>query len=201
MNDIVIQNLCKSFGEKKVLNNFNYVFKAGHSSCIMGESGCGKTTLLNIILGLEKLSEGTISGVPDKKSAVFQEDRLSEDFTAYSNVHMVCNKNVSEGGIKLCLSELGLKDSIYTPVRELSGGMKRRVTIARALMADYDLIIMDEPFKGLDEATKSLVIKYINKKTEGKTFIAVTHDEYEAKALHAEVIKMGIEHKTNNPQG
>ena len=193
MNDIIIKDLCKSFGEKKVLENFSVTFPAGSVSCIMAPSGAGKTTLISIIQGFVKPDSGSISGNEVPMSAVFQEDRLCEDFNPVSNVRFSCgskkNKKSKEE-IVSCLTSLGLGDSLGKPVREFSGGMKRRVAIARALMAEYELLFLDEPFKGLDEELKVLVAEYIRASAAGKTVIAVSHDESEAALLGATIIKM-----------
>ncbi len=193
MNDIIIKDLCKSFGEKKVLENFSVTFPAGSVSCIMAPSGAGKTTLISIIQGFVKPDSGSISGNEVPMSAVFQEDRLCEDFNPVSNVRFSCgskkNKKSKEE-IVSCLTSLGLGDSLGKPVREFSGGMKRRVAIARALMAEYELLFLDEPFKGLDEELKVSVAEYIRASSAGKTVIAVSHDESEAALLGATIIKM-----------
>ena len=184
MNDIIIKDLYKSFGDKKVLSGFSEHFPIGQTTVIMGESGCGKTTLINIIMGLENADSGEISGVPQSISAVFQEDCLCEDFSAISNIKAIVGKKLSKKEVAKALTELGLtaKD-ISSPVRELSGGMKRRVVIARAILADADLIIMDEPFKGLDEGTRRTVIEYVRRKTAGKTLIVITHSPEEVDLL------------------
>lgn len=193
MNDIIIKDLCKSFGEKKVLENFSVTFPAGSVSCIMAPSGAGKTTLISIIQGFVKPDSGSISGNEVPMSAVFQEDRLCEDFNPVSNVRFSCgskkNKKSKEE-IVSCLTSLGLGDSLGKPVREFSGGMKRRVAIARALMAEYELLFLDEPFKGLDEELKVSVAEYIRASSAGKTVITVSHDESEAALLGATIIKM-----------
>ena len=90
--DIIVKNICRSFDDKKVLRNFSAVFKEGECTCIMGESGCGKTTRLNILMGLMPADSGEISGMPDKKSAVFQEDRLSPTLTAIRNVKITAGR-------------------------------------------------------------------------------------------------------------
>ena len=184
MNAITLKNITKSFGDKVVLSDLNAVFEAGKISVIMGESGCGKTTLINIIMGLEKADSGELSGIPKRMSAVFQEDCLCEDFSAISNIKAIVGKKLSKKEVAKALTELGLtaKD-ISSPVRELSGGMKRRVVIARAILADADLIIMDEPFKGLDEGTRRTVIEYVRRKTAGKTLIVITHSPEEVDLL------------------
>lgn len=186
LNSINISNLSKSFGEKTVLSNLSLSFPYGSTTCIMGKSGCGKTTLLNIILGTEKPDSGTVTGVPEKISAVFQEDRLCEDFSVLTNIRMASGKNEEE--ILSCLSGLMLEESAGTKVRELSGGMKRRVAIARALLSEHDLLIMDEPFKGLDPETRKKTAALVRE--AAGTVIAVTHDEADAELLNAEIIRL-----------
>lgn len=185
---IILQNINKSFGEKAVLSDFTHIFDTASRTCIMGASGSGKTTLLNIILGLSKVDSGDVSGVPENISAVFQEDRLCEPYSAVLNVFAVTGKEVSEDKIVSILRELGLDRSEHLPVSTLSGGMRRRVALARALLARSELIILDEPFKGLDEETRESVISVVNKYTEGKTLIVATHDERDANALGAEIL-------------
>ena len=188
MNDVVLNSVCKSYDEKAVVKGFSYSFKQGKRYCIMGESGCGKTTLLNIIMGLIPCDSGEIFGVPTSVSAVFQEDRLCEDFTPVGNLLAVCEKGRDVGEIYEILQELGLDEHKDKEVSLLSGGQKRRVAIARALFAKGDLIIMDEPFKGLDDSLKESVIQTIIRRTAGKTLVVATHDISECRMLGAELI-------------
>lgn len=189
--DIEVRNLNKCFGEKCVLDNLSQTFPEGKSSVIMGASGCGKTTLLSILMGLCRADSGEISGLEDKKmSAVFQEDRLCENLSAYRNVRMVCDKNKTKTDVEKALADVGLSEALKKPVRELSGGMKRRCAIARAVAADSDLIFLDEPFKGLDEKTKNSVMQYVKDNTKGKTVIMVTHDKTEADFFGGKAIQM-----------
>lgn len=189
MSNIIINNVFKRFGEKTVLSGFSNTFPIGKTTVIMGESGCGKTTLVNIIMGLEKADRGEISGVPSHISAVFQDDLLCEDFSAISNIKAVVEKKISKKEISDTLLELGLKkEDITRPIRELSGGMKRRVSIARAIIADSDLVIMDEPFKGLDTETRQTVIKFILQILQSKTLIIITHSPEEAELLRADKV-------------
>lgn len=176
MEKIVIEHLSKKYGEKKVLEDLNLVLEAGKTYTMAGPSGCGKTTFLRILMGLEKADSGTISGVPAKISAVFQENRLSESFSAFDNVMLVMNsENKKETAAEL-LHALGLTDNLTKPVKTFSGGMKRRVALARALAADYDLLILDEPFTGLDAQNRELAIKVIEEYTKNKTVLLVSHD-------------------------
>lgn len=183
MGEIKLENVSKTYGEKQVFRDFSHTFPEGELTCVMGPSGCGKTTLLSLLLGLEEPDTGEIQGMEGrKKSAVFQEDRLCENTGAVSNIRLV-NPNLSKEEAEGMLRDLGLGDSLRQPVRTLSGGMKRRVAILRALAAEYDVLFLDEPFKGLDETTKALVMEYFLQKTRGKTVILVTHDRGEAAAL------------------
>lgn len=163
------------------------VFPEGKITCIRGRSGCGKTTLIRLLLGLDIPDKGKIEGISDRKiRAVFQEDRLCENLSAASNTRLVCTETISDRELEEAYKAVALTEVWQKPVRELSGGMRRRVSILRALLADSDCVIMDEPLRGLDEKTRTKTIDYILKKTEGKTLIFVTHEEQEAVWLKAD---------------
>jgi len=185
---IILDRICKAFGDKTVLNSFSAELRQGSRYCIMGASGGGKTTLLNIILGLQRADSGTVSGVPQNIAAVFQEDRLCEPYSAVANVLAVTGKTVAEQDIIALLGALGLQGSEHTPVKNLSGGMRRRVALARALLAKSELLILDEAFKGLDDSTRERVIAVLLEYSKGKTVILATHDLRDAEALSAEVL-------------
>lgn len=178
--NITITDLCKSYDEKQVLHNFNAILEDGKTTALMGTSGSGKTTLANILLGFESADSGSVTGLPDRKSAVFQEDRLSENYSAMTNVQAVCKNKADKEKAKTLLCRLGLENDIRTQVRSLSGGMKRRVALARALCAEYDFLVLDEPFKGLDEQTKEITMQTVKELTHGKTVLLITHDKDEA---------------------
>lgn len=188
---IKIENLYKSYQEKQVLENLNMELAEGRITCIMAPSGKGKTTLLRILIGLEKADSGKITGMEDKDiSVVFQEDRLCENLNVLSNIRLVQREKKEEKQeflkkVQKGLEEVGLLECSYQPVRELSGGMKRRVAILRALYAKWDILFLDEPFKGLDKDMKERVILFLKKSCEGKTVICITHEEKEAEALGA----------------
>ena len=188
---IVIRNLSKTFDGKAVFTDFSTEIRENALTCIMGESGCGKTTLLSLIAGRIKPDSGTISGVPrgtkGKIATVFQENRLAEAFTVYRNLRMVCTGSKPSADT-LCemLARVGMdKEVLYSPVSALSGGMKRRIAILRALLCDSPLVLLDEPTTGLDEENKKAVIAYIRDKTQNKTVLWVTHDKAEAETADA----------------
>ena len=187
---IVIENLTKSYGDKLALPPFSCTLETGEITCLLGQSGCGKTTLLRLLLGLEAPTGGTVTGLPDRISAVFQEDRLCPGFSAVMNVSLPLGRQVPRERIVALLTELGLGDALTKPVRELSGGMQRRVAIARSLLYPADLFLMDEPFKGLDEDTRRIAMDVVLSRTKDKTLLVVTHDPEEAAYLGGRVIRM-----------
>lgn len=189
MEPIRVEHVYKSFSENAVLSDFSAEFPAGTFTAVMGRSGGGKTTLLNLILGFLTPDEGRITGVPEKIAAVFQEDRLCEDFSVRTNIRMAVPGDVTEDEILTVLRKLRMEEAAEQKVKELSGGMKRRVAIARAVLAKSDLLILDEPLKGLDEDTKKEAMKLLKK--EKKTVIMVTHDRAEAEALGDRILTVG----------
>jgi len=188
--DIVVSRLYKSFGDKPVLRDFSAVFPGGALTCLMGPSGCGKTTLLRILMGLEKADAGSVTGLPRRLSAVFQEDRLCEGFSAVSNIRLVTGRSIPAAVIESHLLALGLGGSLSLPVREFSGGMKRRVALARAVLARWELLFLDEPFKGLDEDTRRAAAAYLREHTAGRTVIMVTHDPAEVELTGGRLLRM-----------
>ena len=183
MDDIVIQGLWKAFDGKPVLENFSARLPAGQVTGLMAPSGGGKTTLLRILMGLEPADRGTITGLEGLRlSAVFQEDRLCDNLNPVSNIRLVSPKRTPQE-VRQALEGVGLSDCFAQPVRELSGGMRRRVAILRALLADYDLLFLDEPFRGLDAETKAVVLADTKRRCAGRTVLLVTHDPSELDAM------------------
>ena len=185
MYAIQVRNLSKSFGDKGVLRNFSADFPAGAVTAVMAPSGGGKTTLLRLLMGLETADGGTVEGLEGlRQSAVFQEDRLCENLSAQANLRLV-NPSLSAKEAEEALAAVGLAGCGGQRVAEFSGGMRRRVAILRALLARWDVLFLDEPFKGLDTETKALVLSYTRRRCEGRTVLLVTHDPSEAEALGA----------------
>ena len=150
--EIAVKHLCKSFGGRTVLRDLTFTAGPGITA-VMAPSGTGKTTLLRILLGLERPDSGTVEGLAGKRlTAVFQEDRLLEHLSAEGNLRFVLGRAYDPAAARALLDRLGLPDTGAQPVREFSGGMKRRLALARALLAPFDALALDEPFTGVDPA-------------------------------------------------
>ena len=188
---IIITDLCKTFDDNEVLKNVNITLKDNSIYCLMGASGIGKTTLLRILMGLEHADSGSISGIDIKSiSCMFQEDRLIPYLSAIDNVRIVLHGKNNRDEIRNNLLSILPDDSLDIPVSSLSGGMKRRVALARALSYPGKLIILDEPFTGLDKDTKLNVIDYILKMRNNRTLLIATHGPDDVNLLGAEIIKL-----------
>ncbi len=173
--DIAVNHLWKSYDGSPVLEDFSCSIPRGSCCALLAPSGAGKTTLLRLLLGLEQPDRGEITGVPHRCAAVFQEDRLIPGLSAVSNVTMAAG--CSREAAAALLSRLGLEDeSQKKPVRLLSGGQAQRVSLARALLAKGELLILDEPFTGLDDGTRQLCAAAIRDYRRGRTLLAVTHN-------------------------
>lgn len=173
MMDIVIRGLCKRYGETQVLTDFSCRIPQGSSCAVLAPSGAGKTTLLRLILGLEKPDAGEILGVPACKAVVFQEDRLLPGRSALENLRMAVPVTREQG--QAVLFALGLGDVGGKCVRELSGGQARRVALARAILPEQGLLALDEPFTGLDDATRCLAAETTLRYRRGRTLLLITH--------------------------
>lgn len=208
MQNVRIKNISKTYGEKQVLSKLSKEFPAGETTVIMGASGCGKTTLLRILLGLEMPDNGEVIGMPEKVSVLFQEDRLCEDGSAYENIALVLErrktrvqKDAQRRKIEQEAAQVGITaDDLKQNVMKLSGGMRRRIALLRALLYDADCVILDEPFKGLDATTKQIVMQYVKEKTAGKTTFLVTHDAAEADFFGGNRWNLPTENKNANDE-
>jgi len=186
--DIVLKNLSKSFGELRLFENLNAVFPDKSVSAVLGASGQGKTTLLRILVGLQSADGGSIEGMPEKVSVLFQDDRLFPQLTVEQNIFTLAAPCTKKEDIAAILEKLGISDALDRPVTKLSGGMARRAALARALLAESDLLIMDEPFRGLDAENRVATAKTILEYASDKTVILFAHERDEAEALNAEQI-------------
>ena len=184
---IRIENINKRYGDYIIFNNFQIDFYENKINCILGKSGCGKTTLLNIISGVVKNDESDFKGIEDLGvSYIFQDDRLIDWLSVEDNIKLVIKKHYSEDKVnELCekyLKLVGIYEyKNYYPQR-LSGGMRQRVNIARAFIYPSKIIIMDEPFKSIDIKNKQIIMENFKKilEEENRTVLFVTHDIDEA---------------------
>ncbi|MGN1163878.1 MAG: ATP-binding cassette domain-containing protein, partial [Candidatus Ornithospirochaeta sp.] len=155
----------KAFGDKIVMSELSLFFPEGESTLLMAPSGWGKTTLLRIMAGLDRDYEGRVEGNGGRSIILFQEDRLVEEISALSNLRALGKeKNVCID----ILSALGLENEWEKKVRDLSGGMKRRVAIARMLLSEGEMYFLDEPFSGLDDKTREKTADLIAGRLSGK---------------------------------
>ena len=191
-----IQNLCVRYGEKIVFDNFDLRVGDREILCVLGKSGCGKTTLLNAVAGLVPHT-GDVRGA-ERVSNMFQEDRLIPSLTALDNVlfataHLYKDKNEAERLAREALSAVGLEGYEKRYPHTLSGGQAARVSLARAFCYPSDLLITDEPFKGLDIATADMLERYFTELFErsGKCAVIVSHSVEEAVALADRAIVLG----------
>ncbi len=181
---IILSDVSKAFDQKQVLEHVSFAFPERGTVAVMGKSGSGKSTLINLLLGLVKPDEGEISISSDTRfSVVFQEDRLMEHLSAYENLRLTTGCRRTE--IFSALEALGLNPADRSPVKTYSGGMKRRVALSRGILFRADVLLLDEPFRGLDEETREQAIAYLMRQWSDRLIILVTHDEEEARRMGA----------------
>lgn len=179
-------NISKSYGEKKVFENFSLDVQEGEILCVLGESGCGKTTLLNILAGLIEY-EGRIEDAPENVAYIFQEPRLLPNLTVEGNLRYA-------GGRVALIDEILRKTELFLlkdkRPKKLSGGEKQRVSIARAFLSETPMLLLDEPFSALDTARKIRLAGVFAKlwEEEKRTAVFVTHDLEEAWMLAHRVV-------------
>lgn len=194
---LTVANLTKHFDEQEIFLHQSFRFISDSPWCIMAPSGSGKTTFFHLLMGLEKAETGTASisyYIDNQKedtsdfliSAVFQENRLCESLSPVDNI-LLAVPDVSKEEAKTELSQILPEECLNRPVSTLSGGMKQRTAIVRALLFNAPVILMDEPFAGLDEETKSEVIRYIIKRRNKRLLLLSTHQEEDARLLSGKI--------------
>lgn len=181
---IELVNVSKKYANTPVYENFSLEIEEGKITCLLGASGCGKTTLLNMLAGLTPY-EGRIGNVPERISYIFQEERLLPNLTVKQNVALVLGKNADGKKISEMLEKVELSGKEDAYPAELSGGQAQRVSVARAFAYPSGLILMDEPFSSLDTALKIRLIDVFCRlwQEEKRTAVFVTHDAEEAYML------------------
>lgn len=189
-----ITDLTFAFGKKQIFENFSLTLEKGEILAVMAPSGYGKTTLLGLIAGLLKPQKGEIVNTFEKVAYVFQEPRLFPWLTVKENLLAVIDEK-NESATKTvaeCLALVGLSDSLDKYPSELSGGMKSRVSLARALAYGGDLFLLDEPFAALDEELRhTLTVKikdYL--RSRGASAILVTHNREDAEKISDRILTL-----------
>lgn len=181
MRDICVKNLTCSYEQKTIFDNFDVTFEQGKINVILGGSGVGKTTLLNAIAGI-KSYEGQIEGCEGGVSYIFQKDRLIPSISAYKNLDLILKGVVKDKAerkrmIEQTAVDLEISDVLKSLPSEISGGQAQRVSMARAFLYPSDVMLLDEPFKALDTALKTRLIKQFAalQEKKNKTVVFVTH--------------------------
>ena len=184
-------NVTKRFGEKTVLQNFSLRAPENRVVCLFGPSGCGKTTILRLLSGLLAPDGGQV--IRDKRlrcSFLFQEDRLLPWASALKNLTAV---GIAPSAARKALAQVGLSAEEAALPDSLSGGMRRRLAIARAAAFGGDYFFLDEPLRGLDEATALRALDCLRGAMRGKGALLITHNPEEARLLADEVIELSEE--------
>jgi NitT/TauT family transport system ATP-binding protein len=182
-----VENLYKKFDNKVIFENYSFEILDKKINYLIGPSGCGKTTLLRILSGLDKNFRGNIDIGTSRVSVVFQEPRLFPNLTIKENIEIVCDEKRPIDNI---LKIVELENDANLLPNELSGGMKMRVSIARALACDSDLYLMDEPLSALDEDMKDRIIPKVLSYLKGKTIIIISHDSTEINKYSNNVVNL-----------
>lgn len=181
-----VNKLSFSFdGGEKLITGLSFTVERGERLLIKAPSGEGKTTLLRLIAGLLSPEDGSIE-TDGKIGMVFQSDALFPWQTALENVKNVCDEQTAQYWLK----KFGLEDSLLKKPHELSGGMCRRVALARAVGYEPDILLLDEPFKGLDSKRKEEIMAVIKKHFSSRIIIFTTHDAVEEEQFATRVIEI-----------
>lgn len=190
-----LKNISKNFGNKTILKDFSYSFNSPGLYVLTGESGVGKTTLLRMISGLDKSYTGSIEGGGiGEVGMAFQEYRLFPQLTALENVVFAISSRKDEAVLnksKEMLLHLGFKNEDLSLLpSELSGGMKQRVSLARAFLSNYPILLLDEPTKELDDKNAKTVRDIIASLSKEKLIIIVSHNSEDVSGLNATEINI-----------
>ncbi len=195
-----LENLCINYGENIIFKDFNLALGDGEIVCVLGRSGCGKTTLLRSIAGQVKY-EGNITDLPSKISYIFQQSRLVDNINVQQNLELVIDekdKQKRKEIADIALKRMKLEGYNRRFPYSLSGGEKSRVSLARAYCYGGDFMLMDEPFKALDIGLKYEIIDDFIEAWQDKpiTVIMVTHDIDEALMIADKIVVLGSEKTT-----
>ena len=181
---IEVQGLTLAFGGNAVLRGVDFTLPRGGRAALMGPSGSGKTTFLRVLAGLQKPDSGTVQVSAQKIACVFQEPRLLPWLTAVQNVNVVLSDRAETlPQAAVWLERFGLADAAEQYPAALSGGMQQRVALARAMAYGADLLLLDEPFKAMDDALRRAVMQAVADAAGDTALVLVTHSAGEAEAL------------------
>ncbi|MDY4105661.1 MAG: ABC transporter ATP-binding protein [Oscillospiraceae bacterium] len=188
---IELKDVSAAFQGHSVLEHCSLLVPDGGHTAVMGPSGSGKTTLLRLIAGQLAPDQGSVTVSHGRISYMYQEPRLLPWLTAEENVNLVLSdKPETMDTARQWLAAVGLADAMKKRPAELSGGMRQRVSLARALAYDGDLFLLDEPLSSLDEAMAAELLDLLKQYTQGKSMIFVTHSPEQAKVLGGEIYRM-----------
>ncbi len=190
--EIRFEQVTKTFGQKKILNAFSHTFQSGAPVCLMAPSGEGKTTVLRLAAGLLRPDVGQVVCTKQNPlfSFVFQEDRLLPAFSAADNLRLVWGETDRAHALE-ALAAVGITEAeAQGPLSALSGGMRRRVALARAVEAPGDALLMDEPFTGMDDDTRKKAAAYVVRRLGGRVLLCATHDTEDAALLGADILRL-----------
>lgn len=190
---VEVRGVRHAYGENVVLDGLDAAFPAATVTAVLGANGSGKTTLGRLLLGLEEPAAGVVA-VPAgmRRAAVFQDERLCEHLSAVGNVRLVLPRSVPRAQVEEALRAVGLHGAeLVRPVRELSGGQRRRVAIVRALVGDAGLVVLDEPFTGLDATARDVTRAWVRERLAGRVAVLITHDPDDVTWFGAREVRLG----------
>ncbi|MCV2393843.1 ABC transporter ATP-binding protein [Actinotalea sp. M2MS4P-6] len=189
---IELRYVRKVYGTLTVLDGLTAAFPEGSVTALLGANGSGKTTVGRLLLGLERPTAGEVSGVDGRpRAAVFQQNRLCEQLSAVDNVRLAAHGSVDRGEVVDALRGVGLAgESLAQPVRQLSGGQRRRVAVVRGLVAPAELVVLDEPFTGLDTEARRRTMGWVRDRLAGRTAVLITHHDDEVAWFDAGVLRL-----------
>lgn len=190
--NICARGICFFRQGREILHQVDLTLESEQPVMLLGPSGIGKTTLLRILAGLEQPQVGEVTGLQpnDRVAVLFQEDRLFPTMRVWDNLHLVCPQLTREQAVQL-LEELGLEKGVLSQYpRQLSGGMRRRVALARALCFPAQAVLLDEPCQGLDAQVRQKVLYAISSHTQGRPLLVVSHESEDAAVLGARMVHL-----------